>query len=90
MACAFVRANKAKHPNMKIACFARWVNEDLLPNHTLEPGYPRRISQETARKWLDELGFCVLDSKKGTYVEGHERPDVTEYRGRFLRKMVAL
>ena len=91
-ACEFVRANKAVkgRPNMKIACFARWVNEDLLPNHALEPGYPRKISQETARRWLHELGFCVLDSKKGTYVDGHERPDVTEYRGKFLRKMVAL
>ena len=65
-ACAFVRANKAikGRPNMKIACFARWVNEDLLPNHTLEPGYPCRISQETARKWLHELGFCVSIQKK--------------------------
>ena len=88
----FVRANKAVkgRPNMKVACFARWVNEDLLPNHALEPGYPRKISQETARKWLHELGFCVLDSKKGTYVDGHERQDVTDYRAKFLRKMVAL
>ena len=69
-ASTFVRANKA---------VARWVNEDLLPNHALEPGYPRKISQETARKWLHELGFCVLDSKKGTYVDGHERQDVTDY-----------
>ena len=91
-ASAFVRANAAKkgHPNMKIACFARWVNEDLLPNHALESGYPCKLSQETARKWLHELGFCVLDSKKGTYVDGHERQDVTEYRAKFLRKMVAL
>ena len=36
----------------------------LLLNHVLEPGYPRKISQETVRKWLHELGFCVLDSKK--------------------------
>ena len=65
-ASAFVRANKAVkgRPNMKVACFARWVDEDLLQNHALEPGYPHKRSQETARKWLHELGFCVLDSKK--------------------------
>ena len=65
-ASAFLRANKAVKgcPNMKIASFARWVNEELLPNHALEPGYPCKLSQETVRKWLHELGFCVLDSKK--------------------------
>ena len=91
-ASTFVRANKAikGRPNMKVACFARWVNENLPLNHALEPGYPRQISQEIARKWLHELGFCVLDSKKGTYVDGHERQDVTDYRAEFLRKMVAL
>ena len=75
---------------MKIASFARWVNEELLPNHALEPGYPRKVSRETARKWLHELGFCVFDSKKGTYVDGHEWQDVTEYHAKFLCKMVAL
>jgi hypothetical protein len=36
------------------------VNDDVL-----EPGYPHKISVETARKWLHELGFMVLDPKKG-------------------------
>ena len=41
-ASAFMRVNKAVKgcPHMKVACFARWVNEDLLSNHALEPGYP--------------------------------------------------
>ena len=31
-------------PNLTIQKFCDWVNEDLLPNETLEPGFPRRIS----------------------------------------------
>ena len=70
--------------------FREWVNNDLLPNETLEPGYPHRISVETSRKWMHHLGFEVVVKKKGTFVDGHERSDVVEYRQKFLRKMVGL
>ena len=88
----YVRENKAVKgkPNMRLQSFTNWVNQALLPNHGLEPGYPRKVSCETARKWLHELGFSVIDAKKGTYVDGHEREDVVEYRGQFLRKMIGL
>ena len=70
--------------------FCRWVNEALLPNSTLEPGFPRKIGLETARKWLHHLGFEVLTAKKGIFIDGHERDDVVESRKLFLRKMVKL
>ena len=70
--------------------FCQWVNDDFLSNETLEPGFPRKISVETARKWMHELGFEVVTKKKGTFVDGHEREDVVEYRKTFLRKMTAL
>lgn len=69
--------------------FCQWVNDELLPNTTLEPGFPRKIGFETARKWMHELGFAVV-SKKGTYVDGHERDDVVKYWQTFLRRMVGL
>lgn len=53
------------------------------------PGYPRKISVQTARLWLHELGFQVLDKKKGIYIDGHERDDVIKNRKKFLRKLVA-
>ena len=63
----------------------------------LDPGFSTKNSCETARKWLHELefmmpklGFCVIDAKKGTYVDGHVRSDVVEYCAQFLKKMVAL
>ena len=63
--------------------------EVLLPNNVLESGYPRRLSIATALHWLHNLGFQVMKKKKGTYVDGHERKDVIDYRQKFLRKMVA-
>ena len=88
----YVRENAAVkgQPNMKLHSFSSWINDALLLNHALEPGYPHRVSTETSRKWLYELGFHVIDAKKGTYVDGHRCSDVVEYRGKFLRKMVAL
>jgi hypothetical protein len=36
------------------------------------------------------LGFSVINAKKGSYVDGHEREDVVHYRKKFLRKMVSI
>ena len=58
--------------------------------HTLEPEYLQHVSVETARKWLLELGFTVMEHKKGTYVDGREILDVTEYRKKFLRRLCAV
>ena len=90
IASLFVRDNavvKGK-PNLNAISFCRWVNESLLPNSSLDPGYPREISVQTARLWLHELGFEVLDKKKGVYIDGHERDDVVQHRQRFLRPLI--
>ena len=76
-------------PNMTAMSFSTWVNTELLPSQVLEPGFPRTISVETGRKWLHELGFFIVDRKKGIYYDGHEREDVVAYRGKFLRKVTA-
>jgi len=74
---------------LQILLLGQWVNEHLLANETLEPGCPRKISVETARHWLHELGFEVLTAKKGCFVDGHEREDVVKSRSEFL-KMIGL
>ena len=91
-ACKFVRlhCNVKGQPNMKVFDFCSRVNNELLPSSTLEPGFPRQISIETARKWLHQLGFEYLSPKKGSFVDGHERVDVVEYRKKFLRRIVSL
>ena len=82
-------ANIKGRPNLTVGKFCQWVNEDLL-NTALEPGFPRQIALETARKWMHEVGFTVVAKKKGTFVNGHERDDVVLYRETFLRRMVRL
>ena len=86
----FVRENAAVRgrPKMTAISFSEWVNEDLLPNSNLEPGFPRKVSSETARKWLYELGFDLLKPSKGMFFDGHEREDVVAYRQVFLRRMI--
>ena len=75
---------------MRVTDFCTWINDTILPNSTLEPGFPRKFSVETSQKWLHELGFEVLTLKKGIFVDGHEHSDVIESRKDFLRKMVKI
>lgn len=91
-ATAFIRnnSNVKGRPNLTVGMFCEWVNNSLLLDEALEPGYPRKIGIETARKWMHKLRFHVVQKKKGTFVDGHERADVVQYRNKFLRKMVGL
>lgn len=75
---------------MRAADFCMWVNNELLPEATLPPHFPRSISVETARVWLHQLGFQYLDIKKGTYFDGHEREDVVDYRKEYISKLKEL
>ena len=88
----FVRENAFKKgaPNLTARSFCSWVNDELLPNSTLEAGAPRRISVEVARRWLHEMGFKVRRITKGIYIDGHERTDVVEYRKTFLKEVSTL
>lgn len=51
------------------------------------PNAPKKISLETARRWMIYLGFKCSKQGKGYYTDGHNRPDVTEYRIKFLDEM---
>ena len=88
----YIRVNSSVkgQPNMTCASFCKWVNKTLLPNSTLEPGYPRSVSVETVRRWLHELGFEIITPRKGIFIDGHERQDVVDYRKEFLRRMVKI
>lgn len=49
------------------------------------------IRARTARHWLKKLGFDWEESKKGVYIDGHERQDVVDYRDNvFLPKFFEL
>lgn len=40
------------------------------------------ISLATAKRWMKRMGMRWTKTPKGQYVDGHERPDVVEYRQR--------
>ena len=85
-AAEYVRENAAVkgRPNLTTVEFC---NECLLPNSTLEPGFPREGGLETSRQWLHHLGFEILTVRKGIFINGHERQDVIEARKLFIRKV---
>ena len=59
--------------------------EDLvkyLGRHDTKTKYGATISISiaTARRWMVKLNYLWTDTPSGQYVDGHERPDVVEYR----------
>ena len=48
-ATVYVRENAAPRgrPNLTASAFCQWVNNELLPNYILDPGYPRRVSVDS-------------------------------------------
>ena len=56
----------------------RYMEYELFPRIHLRIG--RGISLSTARRWLHKEGFRYISNQKGLYFDGHDRPDVVEYR----------
>ena len=65
--------------------FFNFVNTELLPEVTGSPN--TTICLRTAQNWMHVLNFEFGEETKGAYVDGHERPDVQEYRTKFLARM---
>jgi hypothetical protein len=51
---------------------------DLFPRMHMK--VTRGVSLRTARRWLHREGFRFTEHQKALYFDGHERPDVVEYR----------
>jgi len=64
--------------------FCQHVNTVILP----ALGVKATITESTAQRWLRlKLGYQSKESKKGMYVDSHERPDVIKEREEFLDQM---
>jgi hypothetical protein len=48
------------------------------------------IHEETARRWLNRLGFNHKNHLKGVYFDGHEREDVIQSRHEFVPTLLHL
>ena len=76
--------NENLNKNLSRKCpidFCKWVNKNLLPNCTLEPGYLGKISWH-----IHQLGFEIMTPHKGIFIDSHEHDDIAAYRKIFLRK----
>ena len=62
------------------------VNEVILPSIGVTND-KKCISERTANRWLKALGWIRSATKKGIYIDGHERADVVDYRQKFLQTM---
>jgi len=70
------------------AQFQRALNERILPSLRYQLK-DNGLSVRTARRWLCKLGWRRLELKKGVYMDGHERPDVVEYRNAIFLPLMA-
>ena len=68
--------------------FKTYVEESVFPAIGIEQ--KKTISENTARIWLNKLGWFFQVGKKNIYYDGHERPDVIAYRENFLLEMESL
>ena len=77
--------------NMIVFDFCNWVNGTLLPMvRTHHPNIPSSVSNRTACRWLHKLGFKPSSTRKGVYIDGHERDDVVKYRKLYLKRLEIL
>lgn len=56
----------------------KYMEIELFPHLHLKPG--KGISLSTAHCWLHSKGFQYIGHKKGLYFDGHDQPDVIDYR----------
>ncbi|KIY64294.1 hypothetical protein CYLTODRAFT_402037 [Cylindrobasidium torrendii FP15055 ss-10] len=54
-----------------------WTNREETKQHF---GYTKSISESTANRWLQELGYVFGKGNQATYCDRHEDADVVEYR----------
>ena len=68
--CVHKNANKKGEQNLTCKMFAEWIAAEYNVN----------VHEETARRWLQKLGFSRMHHQKGVYFDGHDQEDVVTYR----------
>jgi len=63
-----------------------YIEETVFPKMT---GYIKKdtISEETCRKYMHIWGYKYDEKRKDVFYDGHERPDVVQYRKEWLKRM---
>ena len=70
--------------NMHLQSLGKYVSAMDLVQYFQQDSVQQRhgftISLATARRWMKWMGMRWTKTPKGQYVDGHERPDVVDYR----------
>ena len=66
--------SKNTNPPLDSKVFKRWITEE----------YDTSLSERTCSRYMRKLGWVYKSKIKGIYVDGHQRPDVIEYRKKFV------
>ena len=74
--------------NVTVNGFKTYIEQEVFPSMGIER--KKMISENTARAWLKHFGWEFRVGKKDVYYDGHERPDVIEYRKHFLNEIFEL
>jgi hypothetical protein len=74
--------------NITVSGFKAYVEQEVFSSVGIES--KKTISDNTARAWLKHFGWKFRVERKDVYYDGHERPDVIEYRQDFLNEMLEL
>ncbi len=70
----------------------KWFHHTLYERILLSLGWMlgKLLSERTVRRWLIKLGWRRTMLRKGVYMDGHERPDVVQYRVNTFLPLMAL
>ncbi|ETV63894.1 hypothetical protein H257_19173 [Aphanomyces astaci] len=63
--------------------FQRHLNNDVIP--LLTGAVKANVSESTARRWMQQVGYRYGLWKKNVYTDGHGRDDVKSYRETFCK-----
>ena len=74
--------------NVTVSVFKAYIEQEVFPSVRIER--KKMISDNTARAWLKHFGWEFRVERKDVYYDGHEKPNVIEYRQDFLNKILEL
>ncbi|KIL54686.1 hypothetical protein M378DRAFT_1052139 [Amanita muscaria Koide BX008] len=84
----------AQDIHLHLQTIGKYIKADDIVQYCAKPAILARLKRTkticlaTAQRWLEKMGYQWKRNLKGQYVDGHERPDVVDYRQRvFLPAM---
>jgi hypothetical protein len=83
----FQLEEKVKNGSIKATDLVDVVTSPKIQEHFKLAGIDKAsISERTAHRWMNRLGWRYGKQPNGMYIDGHEREDVVQYRTAFVQR----